>query len=188
MSVCVDKGLDIEPINYIGFDDVSFVLTCDKRMNKSKMSFDLDIYAFCLCENGKLLNKNDLIYFCNKKNSNCSIKHTGSNFISSLGIYTDENILIRLSELPIYVDKIVLTTSIFNPLVGQNFSIARKAILSLIDSKDKTEICKVELNKSFLTDTALEFCEIFRDGSKWRYKYLGNSYRSFTSIRKKYGC
>ena len=34
----------------------------------------------------------------------------------------------------------------------------------------------------------LSEAEDIRDGSKWKYKYLGNSCRSFTSIKKKYGC
>ena len=135
--------------------------------------FDLDIAAFLLDENGKVVNvPDDVIFFNNMRGQ--GIELLGDNRTGA-GDGDDERIQMDLSQIRQDIKKIVFVVTIHEAqMKRQTFGMVENSYVRLLDTKNnEKEICKFNLKENGSTATSVIFAEIHRDGYEWQFKAIG---------------
>lgn len=148
--------------------------------------YDLDLCAFLLDESGRLVKKvNSCVYFGRKHSEGIYLDKDN---LTGVGDGDDENIYVTLSKIPEFVHKIVFAVVIFNPGSSQSFSGVKNAYVRLVDSdRNDLEICRYNLSADGGNNTAVTVAELFRDGSEWAFKAVGEySKDSISSLKRNY--
>ena len=123
-----------------------------------KQDIDCDASAILL-KNGRLVNREDLVYFGNLKHKTGTVLHMGDN-LTGAGEGDDEQIVIDLAHVPAEYDKIVIVVNIYHALKRhQHFGMIRNAFIRLVDDRTQKEICRYNLEK---------FTDITENGSSAR--------------------
>ncbi len=136
-------------------------------------SMDLDIAAFLVSENGRVLNPaEDVIFFNHMRGK--GIRLEGDN-LTGEGDGDDERIQVKLSKIAPHVDKIVFFVTIFNAQEKkQTFGMVNNSFIRLLDAdNDEREILRYELKERCSSSTALTFAELERTGNGWQFKAIG---------------
>ena len=151
-----------------GLEKVVLGAGWDISLNGS--TFDLDISAFLLGQNGKV---NNVIYF-NNMNSQ-GIKLCGDNR-TGVGEGDDERIEIDLRQIKESVSKIIFVVTIFEAREKrQTFGMIDNSYIRLLDEKNgEKEICRFNLKENGSTATAVVFAELFKENNEWHFKALGD--------------
>lgn len=155
-----------------GLEKVVLGAGWDISLNGS--TFDLDISAFLLGQNGKVNNINeDVIYFNNMNGQGiklCADNRTG------VGEGDDERIEIDLRQIKESVSKIVFVVTIFEAMEKrQTFGMIDNSYIRLLDEKNgEKEICRFNLKENGSTATAVVFAELFKENNEWHFKALGD--------------
>lgn len=140
--------------------------------------FDLDASAIMCNGTGKVINDQGFIFFNNLKSPDGSVEHTGDN-LTGEGDGDDEMIKVNLAAVPAEVEKIVFTVSIYDADTRkQNFGGVRNAFIRVVNQANNTEITKYDLTEDASTETAMVFGELYRSGSDWKFKAVGQGYAS----------
>lgn len=144
--------------------------------------FDLDASIFLIGKNGRVRNDEDFIFYGNLESKDGSVKHMGDNLVGGSG-GDDEVILIDFTKVPVDVDKIVITVTIYEADErGQNFgqvsdAYVRVAAVSGPDDMQGRDVLRFDLAEEFSVETALVFCEIYRHGGEWKFNAVGAGYQ-----------
>ena len=136
--------------------------------------FDLDIAAFLLNSNNKVSNiPDDIIFFNNMAGQ--GIRLEGDNRTGA-GDGDDERIQIDLSAIRPDVAKIVFVVTIHNAQAKrQTFGMVENSFVRLLDTdNNEKEVCRFNLKENGSTVTSVIFAELYRDGSEWRFKAIGD--------------
>ncbi|GAA0706461.1 TerD family protein [Paraclostridium ghonii] len=136
--------------------------------------FDLDIAAFLLNSNNKVGRiPEDVIFFNNMEGS--GIRLEGDNRTGA-GEGDDERIQIDLSLIRNDVAKIVFVVTIHEAqMKRQTFGMVENSYVRLLDAENnEKELCKFNLKENGSTVTSVVFAELYRDGSDWRFKAIGD--------------
>ena len=135
--------------------------------------FDLDIAAFLLNANGKVQNiPDDVIFFNNKEGQGISL--AGDNRTGA-GEGDDETINIDLENINPNIAKIVFVVTIHEAMAKrQTFGMINNSYVRLIDlDQNEKEICRFNLKENGSTATSVIFAELYRNGSEWQFKAVG---------------
>ncbi|WP_297522030.1 TerD family protein [uncultured Clostridium sp.] len=134
--------------------------------------FDLDLIAILLDSSNKLISKDSLIYYSNMRQKGI-ILH-GDNRTGA-GDGDDETISVSLNNLDANCHKVVFAVTIYDGIGRkQNFDQVKNAYIRLLDEdKGKNEICRFNLSSSAGEKTTLVFAELYREGSNWQFKAVG---------------
>ena len=135
--------------------------------------FDLDIAAFLLNKNNKVGRiPEDVIFFNNMAGD--GIKLEGDNRTGA-GDGDDERIQIDLSQIRSDVEKIVFVVTIHEAQAKrQTFGMVENSFVRLLDVKNnEREICRFNLKENGSTVTSVIFAELYRSGSEWQFKAIG---------------
>lgn len=133
---------------------------------------DCDATAIML-NNGKITDKNDIIYFGNLKHKSGTVNHMGDN-ITGAGDGDDEQIKVDLANLPAQFDRIVFVVNIYQCVQRkQDFGMIENAFIRLVDEVSGKELCKYNLSESYANMTAMIFGEIYRHNDEWKFNALG---------------
>ena len=157
--------------------------------------FDLDASAFLLGKNGKVLRDEDFIFDGNQEHRSGSVKSMGddtSGGNSEDG--DDEQIFIDFSKVPPEIEKIAITVTIYDaPVRKQNFgqvsnAYVRVARISGPNDTVGTEVLRFDLGEEFSIETAIVVCEIYRNGSEWKFNAVGAGYQGgLEALCRSYG-
>ena len=157
--------------------------------------FDLDASAFLLGKNGKVLRDEDFIFYGNQEHRSGSVKSMGddtSGGNSEAG--DDEQIFIDFSKVPPEIEKIAITVTIYDaPVRKQNFgqvsnAYVRVARISGPNDTVGTEVLRFDLGEEFSIETAIVVCEIYRNGSEWKFNAVGAGYQGgLEALCRSYG-
>ena len=140
----------------------------------SGQDFDLDIAAFLLNSNNKVAHiPEDVIFFNNMEGQ--GIRLEGDNRTGA-GEGDDERIQIDLSMIRNDVAKIIFVVTIHNAQIKrQTFGMVENSYVRLLDAENnENEVCKFNLKQDGSTVTSVIFAELYRDGSEWRFKAIGD--------------
>jgi tellurium resistance protein TerD len=138
--------------------------------------FDLDASAFLLNDQGKVRSDGDFIFYNNTKSSDGSVEHTGDNRTGA-GEGDDETIKINLAGVPADVQKVAVTVTIHEADARrQNFGQVSSAFIRVVNAADNSEIARYDLSEDASTETAMVFGEIYRSGSEWKFKAVGQGF------------
>lgn len=133
---------------------------------------DCDATAFLL-QNGKLANKDDVVYFGNLRHKSGTVQHMGDN-LTGAGDGDDEQIIVDLARVPAQYDRIVIIVNIYQARQRQqHFGLIRNAFIRLVDGRNNREMCKYNLTEDYSGRTAMIFGEVYRHNGEWKFNAIG---------------
>lgn len=139
-------------------------------------AFDLDASALLVGTDGKVLSDKHFVFFNNLLSPDGSVEHTGDN-LTGAGDGDDESIRVNLPSVPLEADRIVFPVTIYDAdNRGQNFGQVRNAFIRVVDANSGAEIVRYDLAEDFSTETAMVFGELYRNGSEWKFRAVGQGY------------
>jgi tellurium resistance protein TerD len=176
MSVSLSKGGNVSLSKEApGLRAVLVGLGWDVRTTTGT-DFDLDASALILGANGKILSDQHFIFFNNLKSPDGSVEHTGDN-LTGEGEGDDEVIKVNLAGVPGDVDRITITVSIYDAEARQqSFGQVRNAFVRVVNQDDNRELTRYDLSEDASTETAMIFGELYRSGSEWKFRAVGQGY------------
>lgn len=133
---------------------------------------DCDASAIALI-GGKLVQKEDVVYFGNLRHPSGTIEHMGDN-LTGAGEGDDEQIIVDLARIPAQYDKIVLVVNIYQARQrNQHFGMIENAFIRLVNASNNQEMCKYSLTDDYSGMTAMIFGEIYRHNGEWKFNAIG---------------
>ena len=150
--------------------------------------FDLDASAILLKSDGKVVSDSHFVFFNNLKSPDGSVEHTGDN-LTGEGEGDDEAIKVNLASVPTEVDKIVFPVSIYDGgNRSQSFGQVRNAFIRVVNQAGGTEIARYDLSEDASTETAMVFGELYRNGTEWKFRAVGQGYaEGLSGIARDFG-
>lgn len=135
-------------------------------------TIDCDASAFLL-QNGRLVDKRDIVYYGNLRHGSGAVNHMGDN-LTGAGEGDDEQIVVDLAQVPPVYDRIVITVNIYHAFQkNQHFGMIQNAFIRLVDARNNMEICRYNLTESYPGITAMVFGEIYRRNNEWKFNAIG---------------
>lgn len=139
-------------------------------------AFDLDGSAFLLKGDGKVRSDADFIFYNNLKSADGSVVHLGDN-TTGQGDGDDEQLTIDLATVPADVERVVVAVTIHDADARrQNFGQVGKAYIRVLNADGDKEIARFDLSEDGSTETAMIFGEVYRAGSEWKFKAVGQGF------------
>jgi tellurium resistance protein TerD len=150
--------------------------------------YDLDASAIMLNASGKVLSDNHFVFFNNLVSPDGTVEHTGDN-LTGVGDGDDESIKVNLAAMAPEVAKIVFAVSIYDADARrQNFGQVSNAFIRVVNGLDDRELTRFDLTEDASTETAMVFGELYRHGSDWKFRAVGQGYASgLAGIARDYG-
>jgi len=150
--------------------------------------FDLDASAFLVGSNGKTNNDLDFIFYNNLEHSTGAVIHTGDNRTGE-GDGDDEKLIVEFAKIPSDIDKIAITVTIYDAIDrAQNFGQISNAFVRVVNEETNEEILRYDLSEDFSVETALVFCEIYRNNGEWKFSAIGSGFQGgLSALCKNYG-
>lgn len=143
--------------------------------------FDLDASVVLLAENGKVRTQGDFVFYNNLTGDNGAVQHLGDNRTGE-GEGDDEQIKVSLGQVSPDVQRMTFIASIDQADArGQNFGQVSDAFIRVFDADDPTNADKgarFDLGEDAATESALVFGELYRNGSEWKFRAVGQGYSS----------
>jgi tellurium resistance protein TerD len=176
MGVSLNKGGNVSLSKEApGLTAVIVGLGWDPRTT-SGADFDLDASALMCNTGGKILSDGHFVFFNNLTSPDGSVEHSGDNLTGG-GDGDDEQIKINLAAIPAECDKVVFPVSIYEAESrGQNFGQVRNAFIRIVNQSGGTEITRYDLSEDASSETAMVFGELYRNGSDWKFRAVGQGY------------
>ncbi|MFF4602950.1 TerD family protein [Streptomyces sp. NPDC001339] len=141
-------------------------------------AYDLDASALLCGQSGKVLSDGHFVFFNNLSSPDGSVRHSGNDAAGGSG-GDDEQIQVDLTRVPAEVAKIVFPVSLYEAeRRGQNFGQVRSAHIRVVDEANGAEIARYDLRGDAATETAMVFGELYRHGSDWKFRAIGQGYAS----------
>ena len=141
-------------------------------ISRNGADFDLDIAAFLLDSNNKFNTVSNVIFFNNPNGQGITL---GGDNRTGAGDGDDERILIDLQAIDSNIAKIAFVVTIHNAQAKrQTFGMINNSYVRLIDlDQNEKEICRFNLKENGSTATSVIFAELYRSGSEWQFKAVG---------------
>ncbi|MCF8006446.1 MAG: TerD family protein [Methylovulum sp.] len=176
MAISLTKGGNVNLSKEApGLKKISVGLGWDARATDGA-AFDLDASAFLVTAEGKVRTDGDFCFFNNKVVANGAVQHLGDNTTGE-GEGDDETIQVELSLIPAELEKIVFTVTIYEAeLRKQNFGQVSHAFIRIINQDGGQEIARYDLSEDASVETAMIFGEIYRHGTDWKFKAVGQGF------------
>ncbi len=176
MSVSLVKGANVSLTKQApGLSAVVVGLGWDARTTDGQ-AFDLDSSAIACTAAGQVVTPGHFVFFNNLTSPDGAVQHSGDN-LTGEGGGDDEQIRINLAGLGAEVDKVVFPVSIYDAdSRGHSFGQVRNAFIRVVNQADDKELARYELSEDASTETAMVFGEVYRNGSDWKFRAVGQGY------------
>jgi tellurium resistance protein TerD len=188
MSVSLTKGGNVSLSKEApGLTNILVGLGWDARSTDGA-DFDLDASAILLNNADKAVSDKHFIFFNNLKSPDGSVEHTGDN-LTGEGEGDDEALKVNLAGVPAEVEKIVFPVSIYEgESRSQSFGQVRNAFIRIVNDANQSEIARYDLSEDASTETAMVFGEVYRSGTEWKFRAVGQGWATgLAGIAKDYG-
>lgn len=162
---------------------------------KKPEEYDLDVVAFLCHDDGKIhhlgdqkngrptLVGGDVVFFNNMRHTSGTIWLTGDNRTGA-GDGDDEQIIVKLNDLPNTFSKIVFVVQIYEgEKREQNFGKVANAYIRAEDGKSK-DMVRFDLSggAAFTDCRSMLFAELVRESNGWKFNAIGSPERSDTFV------
>jgi tellurium resistance protein TerD len=177
MAISLQKGGNVNLSKEApGLKKVIVGLGWDPRATDGA-TFDLDGSAFLLRTDGKVRADSDFIFYNNLVSGDGSVEHGGDNR-TGVGEGDDERITIELARVPAEIDRIAVAVTIHEAEQRrQNFGMVGRAFIRCLNAENEREIARYDLSEDGSTETAMIFGELYRMGSEWKFRAVGQGYK-----------
>lgn len=133
---------------------------------------DCDASALVL-QNGKLVYKDDLVFYNNLRHRTGAVQHMGDN-LTGAGEGDDEQIIVELNQIPAEYDKVLIVVTIYQAVQRkQHFGMIQNAFIRLVDGRNNQELYRYNLTDNYANMTAMIFGEIYRYNGEWKFNPIG---------------
>ncbi|WP_314613052.1 TerD family protein [Streptomyces stackebrandtii] len=140
--------------------------------------YDLDASALLLNDTGKVASDRHFVFYNNLTSPDGSVEHTGDN-LTGEGDGDDEAIKVDLAAVPADITKITFPVSIHDAENrGQSFGQVRNAFIRVVNQAGGAELARYDLSEDAATETAMIFGELYRHGTEWKFRAVGQGYAS----------
>jgi len=188
VAVSLTKGANVNLSKEApGLRSIRVGLGWDTRVTDGS-DFDLDASVFVLGENGRVRNDGDFIFFNNLSGADGAVVHQGDN-LTGEGEGDDEVVNVTLDRLPGDVAKVSFAVTIYEAdQRRQNFGMVSNAFIRVVNGDGGTEIARYDLSEDASTETAMIFGELYRHGSEWKFKAIGQGFSGgLTPLARSFG-
>ncbi|WCF11370.1 TerD family protein [Paenibacillus thiaminolyticus] len=189
MTISLAKGqrIDLTKTNP-GLTKVIIGLGWDINKYNTGQDYDLDASAFLLHEDGKAKGLEDFLFYNNANLFNGAVIHTGDNRTGA-GDGDDEQIIIDFPKVPGHIQRIGITVTIHEAEQrNQNFGHVSNAFVRVVDETTGREVLRYDLGEDFSLETAVVICELYRQGSDWKFQAVGSGFNGgLAALCKNYG-
>jgi tellurium resistance protein TerD len=177
MAISLQKGGNVNLSKEApGLKEVVIGLGWDARATDGA-EFDLDASAFLAKSDGKVRTDADFIFYNNATSADGSVKHLGDNR-SGAGEGDDEQVKVNLAGVPADVEKISVCVTIHDGETRrQNFGQVSNAFIRVVNSADGKELARYDLTEDGSSETAMIFGELYRAGSEWKFRAIGQGFK-----------
>jgi tellurium resistance protein TerD len=177
MAISLQKGGNVNLSKEApGLTRVMLGLGWDPRSTDGA-PFDIDGSAFLLKSDGKVRSDSDFIFYNNLKSTDGSVVHSGDN-TTGAGEGDDETITVDLPKVPPEIERVEFCVTIHEAEARkQNFGMVGKAYIRCINADSNIEIARYDLSEDGSTETAMIFGELYRAGSEWKFKAVGQGFK-----------
>lgn len=169
---------------------VSVGLGWDAR-NTTGAPFDLDASAIATGINKKVLSDQHFVFFNQLMSPEGTIEHMGDELEGGTGgdDEDEEVIKIDVAASPPTITNIFFAVSIYDAdSRGQTFGQVSNAYIRIGDQATNRELARYDLSEDASTETAMVFGELYRHGPEWKFRAIGQGYRSgLAGIARDYG-
>lgn len=176
MAISLSKGGNVNLSKEApGLNKIVVGLGWDARATDGA-AFDLDASAFLINQDGKVRSDSDFCFYNNKVVADGAVQHTGDN-TTGAGEGDDETVKVELSKIPADLDKVVFAVTIHEADARkQNFGQVNHAYIRVVNEDGGQEIARYDLSEDASTETAMIFGEIYRVGTDWKFKAVGQGF------------
>lgn len=188
MVVSLVKGGNVSLTKEAPTMSVAMVgLGWDARVTDGE-DFDLDASVFIVGDNDKVLSDAHFVFFNNKTSPCGSVEHQGDNRTGQ-GDGDDEQVKISLTKIPAEVKKLVFSVTIYDAEKRkQNFGMVNNSYIRIYNNDNNQEIARFDLTEDASTETAMIFGELYRHGSEWKFKAVGQGFAGgLSALASQYG-
>jgi len=177
MAISLQKGGNVNLSKEApGLKKVVIGLGWDPRASDGA-AFDLDGSAFLQKADGKVRGDSDFIFYNNLKSTDGSVIHAGDNTTGG-GDGDDEKLTIDLAAVPAEIDKVSFCVTIHEAEQRkQNFGMVAKAYIRCLNGDGNAELARYDLSEDGSTETAMIFGELYRAGSEWKFRAIGQGFK-----------
>lgn len=170
-----------------GLATVKVCLGWDTRTTTGS-AFDLDASALATGSDRRVLSDAHFVFFNNSRSPEGTIVH-GGDYQDGAGDGDAETIQVDLSRTPDRITNIFFVASIYEAdQRGQSFGQVSNAYIRVVNFADNVELARYELAEEAATETAMVFGELYRRGSEWKFRAIGQGYASgLAGIARDYG-
>lgn len=178
MPISLSKGqkVDLTKGNP-GLKKIMVGLGWDVNAFDSGADFDLDAAAFMVGANGKCPTEKEFVFYGNLTHPSESVKHMGDN-LTGEGEGDDEQIEVKLPDIPSNVEKIAFTVTIYDSDVRrQNFGQVSNSFIRIVDMSTDTELIRYDLGEDFSIETAVVVGELYRHDGEWKFNAIGSGFQ-----------
>jgi tellurium resistance protein TerD len=176
MAISLSKGGNVNLSKEApGLNKIVVGLGWDARATDGA-AFDLDASAFLVKLDGKVRSDNDFCFYNNKVVGDGAVQHAGDN-TTGAGEGDDETVKVELSKIPADLDKVVFAVTIHEADARkQNFGQVNHAYIRVVTEEGGQEIARYDLSEDASIETAMIFGEIYRVGTDWKFKAVGQGF------------
>lgn len=136
-------------------------------------TFDVDVSAFILGENGKKVSDSHFVFYNNLKSPNDFVVHNGDNR-DGQGDGDDESLVVDFSKATAEEKSIVFVVTIHDAAAkNQNFGQVQGSFIRIVDEATGTEIMKYDLNEDYSVETAMIFGKLYLKDGEWKFEAVG---------------
>jgi len=172
LSLTKGERVDLTKGN-ANLDKILVGLGWDENSN-SGADFDLDASVFMVGKSGKVEQTKNFIFFNNLQSPNGSVVHTGDNLTGDAD-GDDETVKVSLSKVPLDVEKIIFTVSIYQAKQRrQNFGQVTNAYIHILDEMTGAELLRFDLTEDYSHADSVIVGEIYRHNNEWKFSATGN--------------
>ena len=177
MPVSLSKGGNVSLSKEApGLTNIVIGLGWDTRSTDGS-DFDLDASMFVLKEDNKVRSDSDFIFYNNRTGADGAVEHLGDN-LTGEGEGDDEQIKVNLNAVPQDVANLAVGVTIHEAETRrQNFGMVSNAFIRVVNGADNSEIARYDLSEDASTETAMVFGEVYRRGSEWKFKAVGQGFQ-----------
>ena len=177
MPVSLSKGGNVSLSKEApGLTNIVIGLGWDTRSTDGS-DFDLDASMFVLKEDNKVRSDSDFIFYNNRTGADGAVEHLGDN-LTGEGEGDDEQIKVNLNGVPQDVANLAVGVTIHEADTRrQNFGMVSNAFIRVVNGADNSEIARYDLSEDASTETAMVFGEVYRRGSEWKFKAVGQGFQ-----------
>ncbi|MEU7510752.1 TerD family protein [Streptomyces sp. NPDC042898] len=178
MGVSLSKGGNVSLTKEApGLTAVLVGLGWDVRTTTGN-DYDLDASALLLNDTGMVASDRHFVFYNNLTSPDGSVEHTGDN-LTGEGDGDDEAIKVNLAAVPADITKITFPVSIHDAENrGQSFGQVRNAFIRVVNQAGGAELARYDLSEDAATETAMIFGELYRHGTEWKFRAVGQGYAS----------